>query len=265
MEYVCFHRCGNDFTLREIGVSSIARLDKPWDDLMLMRTWLSNCFLKHPKCKSTTSKGLPKRLLDVTAFENSENIRLVESQDIATTNDYVTLSYCWGPLANHPPSTRKGNLSDRMQRIRFDNLSLTFKDAVKVCRDLTQRYLWIDSLCIVQDDAADWSEQAMAMASIYGGSYLTLFALSSVDSTQGCRIQPRDTTKPKLSRYQDFGFGAQRVRIFEHWPSYWHLKYGDSPYKHDGYGTNPLRTRAWTLQERELSLRCIHSSQGLLL
>jgi Heterokaryon incompatibility protein (HET) len=70
-----------------------------------------------------------------------------------------------------------------MHRIKFEDLSLTFKDAVKICRDLNLRYLWIDSLCIIQDDGEDWSEQAMAMASIYGGSYLTLSALGSVDGT----------------------------------------------------------------------------------
>jgi hypothetical protein len=157
-------------------------------------------------------------------------------------------------------------MSDRMQRIRFEDLPLTFKDAVRICRDLEQQYLWIDSLCIVQDDGEDWSEAAAAMASIYGGSYVTLAALASADPTQGCRIQPRDPDKPKLSRYQDFNFGSRRVRLFEDWPTYWHLEYGDNPFMYEGYGgTNPLRTRAWTMQERELSLRCIHFSQGQLL
>ena len=152
-----------------------------------------------------------------------------------------------------------------MQRIKFEHLSLTFKDAVTICRGLNQQYLWIDSLCIVQDDENDWSEQAVAMGSIYGASYVTLAALSSADSTQGCRIRPRNPSKPKLSRHQDFNFGSRRVRIFEHSPAYWHLEYGDNPYKHDGYGENPLRSRAWTLQERELSLRTISFAQGQLL
>ncbi|KAF2188595.1 HET-domain-containing protein [Zopfia rhizophila CBS 207.26] len=249
----------------EWRLPSLAELDKPWDELTLMRTWLSNCVTKHSKCRQTASRGFPKRLLDVRAFASSNDIRLVESQSVLATTKYVTLSHCWGPVAKHLICTSKATLSDRMQRIQFEDLSMTFKDAVKICRDLDQKYLWIDSLCIIQDDGEDWSEQAAAMASIYGGSYVTLAALSSADSTQGCRIRPREPAKPKLSRYQDFNFGSRRVRILEHSPTYWHSEYGDNPYKHDGYGSSPLRTRAWTLQERELSLRCINFAQGQLL
>lgn len=243
--------------LREIGLP-IAELDKPWDELTLMRTWLSNCVTKHSKCKQIASRGSPKRLLDVRAFANSNDIRLVDWRSVPTTAKYVTLSHCWGPANRRPICTSKATLSDRMLRIQFEDLSMTFQDAVKICRDLDQKYLWIDSLCIIQDDGEDWSQQAAAMASIYGGSYVTLTALSSADSTQGCRTRPREAVMPKLSRYQDFNFGSRRVRILEDSPAYWNEEY-------DGCGSNPLRTRAWTLQERNLSLRCINFAQGQLL
>ncbi|EMD93600.1 hypothetical protein COCC4DRAFT_191399 [Bipolaris maydis ATCC 48331] len=235
-----------------------AELNKPWDELTLMRTWLSNCATKHPKCKQIASQGSPKRVLDVRAFANSNDIRLVDWQSVPTTAKYVTLSHCWGPVNQRPICTSKATLSDRMLRIQFKDLSMTFQDAVKICRDLDQQYLWIDSLCIIQDDREDWSQQAGAMASIYGGSFVTLAALSSADSTQGCRTRSRNAGMPKLSRYQDFSFGSQRVRILEHSPAYWNEEY-------EGCGSNPLRTRAWTLQERDLSLRCINFAQGQLL
>ncbi|KAF2676490.1 HET-domain-containing protein [Lentithecium fluviatile CBS 122367] len=249
----------------EWRLSSLVELDKPLDELVLMRTWLSNCLTKHSKCTRAASPGFPKRLLDIRAFASSDDIKLVEWQSAPDTTQYVTLSHCWGPTAKRPICTTKATLSYRMQRIRFEDLSVTFKDAIKICRDLDQKYLWIDSLCIIQDDEEDWSKQAASMASIYGGSYVTLAALSSADSTQGCRIRPRDAAKPKPSRYQDFNFGSRRVRLFEHSPAYWHSEYGDDPYRREGYGSNPLRTRAWTLQERELSLRCINFAQGQLL
>ncbi|KAF2844606.1 HET-domain-containing protein [Plenodomus tracheiphilus IPT5] len=243
----------------------LAELDRPWDELTLMRTWLSNCVTKHSKCKQIASRGSPKRLLDVRAFASSDDIRLVDWQSVPTTAKYATLSHCWGPANHHPICTSKATLSDRMLRIQFEDLSMTFKDAVKICRDLDQKYLWIDSLCIIQDDGEDWAQQAAAMASIYGGSHVTLAAASSADSTQGCRTRPREAGMPKLSRYQDFNFGSRRVRILEHSPASWHSEFGDNPHKHEGYGSNPLRTRAWTLQERELSLRCINFAQGQLL
>ncbi|KAH6696644.1 heterokaryon incompatibility protein-domain-containing protein [Leptodontidium sp. MPI-SDFR-AT-0119] len=232
---------------------------------MLMRAWLANCASKHSNCRQVTVQKLPKRLLDLKTFENSDDIRLVELKSISTKRKYVTLSHCWGSRAKQPICTTKATLTDRIQRVRFENLPLTFEDAVNICRSLDQQYLWIDSLCIIQDDKYDWSEQAAVMGSIYGASYVTLAAVSSTNSTQGCRMGPREPSKPKLSRYQDFDFGSRRVQIFEHSPAYWHSEYGDNPYKHDGYGENPLRTRAWTLQERELSLRTISFAQGQLL
>ncbi|USP74157.1 hypothetical protein yc1106_01431 [Curvularia clavata] len=243
--------------LTEIGLP-LAELDQPWDELTLMRTWLSICETKHSNCKQIAIQGSPKRLLDVRAFTSSNDIRLVNSQSVPTTAKYITLSHCWGPPNLRPICTSKATLSDRMLRIRFEDLSMTFKDAVKICRDLGQKYLWIDSLCIIQDDSEDWLQQAAAMASIYGGSYVTLAALSSADSTQGCRTRPRGAEMPKLSRYQDFDFSSQRVRILEHKPVDWRSE-------HEGCGSNPLRTRAWTLQERDLSLRCINFAQGQLL
>tara|TARA_R110002060_G_scaffold40278_3_gene51567 strand:- start:705 stop:2399 length:1695 start_codon:yes stop_codon:yes gene_type:complete len=243
----------------------IARLDEPWDQVTLMRAWLANCASKHSNCRQATVQKLPRRLLDLKPFDDSDDIRLVESKSISLEPKYVTLSHCWGPRAKQPICTTKATLTDRMQRIGHDSLPLTFQDAVRVSRTLEQQYLWIDSLCIIQDDEDDWSEQAAVMGSIYGASYVTLAALSSADSTQGCRVRPRDPSKPTLSRYQDFDFGSRRVRIFEHSPAHWHSEYGDNPYKHDGYGENPLRTRAWTLQERELSLRTISFAQGQLL
>lgn len=99
------------------------------------------------------------------------------------------------------------------------------------------------------------------MATTYGRSYVTHAALSSADSTQGRRTRTRKFEKPRLSRYEDFDFGTQRVRCFEDWPAYWHREYGDNPYIHEYYGDNPLRTRVWTLQERELSMRRVHFSQ----
>lgn len=133
---------------------------------MLIRNWLSCCVGQHPKCKPTiAARRLPKRLLQVSSFHNSDDIRLVESETIA---EYVALSHCWGPPEKRPLRTTMATLMDRQERIRFVDLPLTFKDAVKICRDINQLFLWIDSLCIVQGDHGDWSEQVSEMASIYG-------------------------------------------------------------------------------------------------
>lgn len=233
---------------------------------MLIRNWLSCCGRQHPKWKPTTAaRKLPKRLLHVRPFDDSDDVQLVESKSIRGSADYVALSHCWGPPEKQPLRTTKATLMERQNRIGSVDLPLTFRDAVKICRNLQQQYLWIDSLCIVQDDRDDWAEQAAEMASIYGCSYVTLAALSSEDGTQGCRIGQRPKYKRNLSHYQDFDIGKYRIRCFDGWPALWQYEYGDGVYRSDDFGTNPLRRRAWTLQERELPVRSIHFSQGQLL
>jgi hypothetical protein len=48
------------------------------------------------------------------------------------------------------------------------------------------RYIWIDSLCIIQDDAEDWEVQSALMSEIYQNAVLTLAATSSTGDNEGC-------------------------------------------------------------------------------
>ena len=227
--------------------------------------WISDCVRGHKKCRMSKQNYLPTRLLDLQAFQGSEDVRLV-SLNLKlehSETEYITLSHCWGFHSEHPITTRKDSLEQRMRRITFDDLSRTFQDAVRITRNLDQRYLWIDSLCIIQDDKEDWVREAAAMAKVYSGSLCTLSALNSKNSNEGCRLGV--SGRFSHSRYLDLDFSLRRVRIFMEEPVGWHSEYGDDPYRHEGHGRNPLRQRAWTLQERELSIRNIHFGPNLLL
>ena len=119
---------------------------------------------------------MPRRVLDVGGVNDSsatkdQDIRLIETRD--GISDYICLSHCWG---SEMFKTTKENINERMQNIRFNDLLATFKDAVRITRDLDKRYLWIDSLCIIQNDSGDWHDERLRMHEMYGNSYLTIAA-----------------------------------------------------------------------------------------
>ncbi|KAL8789154.1 MAG: hypothetical protein Q9213_001261 [Squamulea squamosa] len=208
-------------------------------------------------------------------YDNTGNVRLValDVEDIKHGDlqpEYTALSHYWGPPERHPIKTTTKNLDEMMTRILINKLPNTFRDAVDTTRELGKRFLWIDSLCIIQDDEDDWAKESALMASVYGQSYCTLAALSSQNATEGCRLVPHIRTAICRSTEidtQDEYHNSYRIRFFEREPRDWHKEYGDNPYTHSEFGTpeTPLRSRAWTLQERELSVRKIHFSKDQLL
>lgn len=145
------------------------------------------------------------------------------------------------------------NLKERTREILFASLPLTFRDAVKITRHLKVRYLWIDSLCIIQDSSEDWEEEVAIMGQVYARSLITLTASMSRNSDGGCRVGKRPAAEN--NQPLDILKGSKRIRIFENTPLDWN----------DAWNRGPLRKRAWTLQERQLSTRSLHFSETLLL
>lgn len=100
---------------------------------------------------------------------------------------YVAFTYCWGSTSTSTPQlallrTERGNLQDHLVSIPMEKLPQTLQDAVLVMRKFGLQFLWIDSLCIVQDDLADWEEEAANMDAVYSNAYLTLAATSPISS-----------------------------------------------------------------------------------
>lgn len=148
-----------------------------------LKGWLRACNKHHgPSCRtwSLLSAPLPTRVLDVG--DTSDHIRLIEPYQ--QRGKYMTLSHRWG--GRDVIKTTTATLGERKARIPLRDLPRTFADAVTICRRLGVRYLWIDSLCIIQDSRDDWEREAERMANIYANSYLTIAASSSVDSGSGC-------------------------------------------------------------------------------
>jgi Heterokaryon incompatibility protein (HET) len=116
---------------------------------------------------------------------------------------YVALSYCWG--LSKPLATTVENLHSHLRAIDMPSMPQTLRDAIMITRELGLEYLWVDSLCILQDSQEDWQRESSKMRDVYGNAFLTISAAASADTTQGIfvprsvppippvEIRPRDS------------------------------------------------------------------------
>jgi hypothetical protein len=151
-------------------------------------------------------------------MDKAGSVKLLETTDKYAS--YICLSHCWGK-ENQPLKCTTANLNEWKSRIDWDLLPQTFQDAIDFVRRLGQRYLWIDSLCILQDDRDDWDEQSVKMAEIYENSYLTLAASWASDCTGGLYHKDSPEGKSYTAYYRkvtrshlyraDIGAGIERI------------------------------------------------------
>ena len=115
--------------------------------------------------------------------------RLVVSSNLADTSavKYTTLSYCWGPKvdADKQLKTERLTYDSRCYGMPLDTMTPVLRDAVMVCRSLGIRYIWVDALCIVQDDMEDWARESEVMGLVYYHAYLTICPLASRSCLEG--------------------------------------------------------------------------------
>jgi hypothetical protein len=80
----------------------------------------------------------------------------------------------------------KSNIDDLQNKIPLESLPETFRYAVYIAKHFGVRYLWIDSLCIVQESDEDWRREAAVMGEVYKHSYCNIAATKAANSTEGC-------------------------------------------------------------------------------
>ncbi|KAJ2976099.1 hypothetical protein NUW58_g8174 [Xylaria curta] len=151
------------------------------ETLVRIKGWLHECTTTHDACRGAESSQsyMPKRILHLS---HEGRVVLMESVKPQT---YACLSHCWGP-SQSPIKTLSTTIDSFKNEIPSQKLSATFRDAVDICRRLDIRYIWIDSLCIIQDSDEDWAEESAKMAEIYANAFLTIAATKSKDGTGGC-------------------------------------------------------------------------------
>lgn len=158
-----------------------------------IKQWLDTCFRRHPKCRKGLSgvnfrwlelNILPSRVVDV-GLGGSSQVRVVETN--GKRGRYCALSYCWGPPAPNDNRTtlRSDTLDMFLQALPVPELPRTIQEAIDVTRRIGISYLWVDRLCIIQNNDADTKKECDQMCNIYEGAFLTLATLGDDTGTKG--------------------------------------------------------------------------------
>ncbi|KAH8804855.1 heterokaryon incompatibility protein-domain-containing protein [Xylogone sp. PMI_703] len=237
-----------------VAAPSATVQDEPASDFNIVRicNWLQQCDSSHLMCQPnfTISKTMdsPTRLLDV-GFPGQWKVKLIEPNKQPVK--YVALSYCWGS----PHSglfTTDDTLTDMMRGVPLDCLSKTIQDAIIVVRKLGLKYLWVDALCIIQENKMDWSRESKRMDLVYSNAYLTIGATSATAASEGF-LSFRNCHKVTLDFRIDSNSKACGVVYYKE-----AIEISDAYLQH--VLKSPLLQRGWVKQERILSHRTIDFS-----
>ncbi|KAJ3535803.1 hypothetical protein NM208_g6982 [Fusarium decemcellulare] len=231
--------------------------------LNLGRLWLQDCESTHQGCRQRRGSQaplLPTRVIDVAG--PSLHVSLPGQRD-----EYVALSHCWGKGKQF--KTEMASLTDRQQGIVLTDMPKTFQDSILVTRHLGFRYIWIDSLCIIQDSKDDWLREAKEMGRYYRGASLTVFALDSGGDDEGCfNHRDGDANAPLRTPMFDPLVDAMASktgsisfiqRILEHRDCFSmdDERHGFENWRKIKRPLSALNLRGWTLQEWILSTRSL--------
>lgn len=255
-----------------------------------VKSEIRSCDKSHIPCRFSVDRQaigdpddqiLPTRIIDLTENNMSRSLRLIETHG-QKRGRWAALSHCWGDPKASPLKTTSATLAQHLEEIPLNALPETFLDAIRITRKLGLRYIWIDSICIVQDDERDWLKEAPLMGTVYQRAYVTIAASDSPNSLHGCFNRRWYSTLPlqslELPFYSCHGstralrrHGTFAASIEWRHPG-WHSKINESlrdladlfhPMKPDDTGLQDtvLQSRGWITQEWILSRRIIHYRQ----
>lgn len=127
----------------------------------------------------------PTRLLKI--YDGSQERQVAFFETLQNTYRYIALSHCWGTAeaARQMLKTTSQNLGQHCEGISVTGLTRTFQDAIDLTVKLGLQYIWIDSLCIIQDDLEDWKIECPRMTDVYGGAYLVVAATAAENGEHG--------------------------------------------------------------------------------
>lgn len=214
------------------------------DNFKFFKSRLQNCVKNHTStCGRAGGTSLPRRLIDV-GTSDSDVIKLVESKKLGSRGrKYATVSHRWAD-EKLMFRTLRVNFNERLDSIDEDGMPRVLQDSIKVTRALGLRYLWMDTVCLIQDDKDDMGKEIPKMGDYYANAYFTIAASSS-----------KDSTVPFVSRRNSY-----------YTPDWF-------PFGEDGSGVHVRRLgveghlakRGWVWQESALSVRVLNFAPSELI
>lgn len=183
---------------------------------------------------------MPTRVIDVGPADGSSQPHLHPTG--AEVGQWATLSHCWGKTVTIKLTS--DTFEERLRGIPMAEMPRNFRDAIVVTRILGIRYLWIDSLCIIQDSSEDWLQESAKMGEIYKNCLITIAATNAHESAAGFLSNRSAEVACHLRMDRDLTIPVY-VRPKIEW--YWSAEI-----------VGPLSRRGWVLQERLLPLRILH-------
>lgn len=249
---------------------------------------MEHCTEHHKVCIEVDSslsniRRLPKRVVHVGpedntgihVFEHAYNTERIDKQ-------YVALSHCWGQTTH--PELRHDNYQQRLDNIPYTDLPVLYKDAINLTRQLGLQYIWIDSLCIIQGDEADFFDQGSKMALIYEGSHIVFSSTSSHngDIPLFNECEPFGKIVGETKAGEEFTIYARKAcshqvlgnelilegqgYMMKDCSMSWDVEGTEDERFHVvGSENYPLHHRAWCYQERILGLRVLHFARQEML
>jgi hypothetical protein len=150
----------------------------------MLRSCLETCLRDHVTCAEEQDLDFhPARLVHIDPSDPSgQTVRLVATKDHRPTTRYICLSYCWGE--DPQLLTKLANLDQHSKQIPWRGLPRCQQDCITVAREFRVEYVWIDALCIVQDDRTDWGNHSQRMHVIYRNALFTVAVVASSTSSQ---------------------------------------------------------------------------------
>ena len=243
----------------------------------LAKQWLKVCDTSHSTCKAMCRSGWHPTRLVFVGTPSQPALRICLRTYIDPNDRYITLSHCWG-LAKFFTLTTS-NYQQCLEQIQPEDLPQTFQDAITIARDLDTKYIWIDSLCIIQDSLDDWARESLEMADVYSHSYCTIAAAAASNGTEGCIRTRQDATSSlrheQHPRRSFFGLIPRQPRTYPRraaafetvvfkWLPEGIYKFVDPMLWEHEVTLSPLSKRARVLQESVLSRRTLYFCSGQL-